>query len=96
MWQCHAVAQVPPVLPQPPCGKHDSIVKMLNDKYKELRIAAAIITAQSAVIEVFTAESGTWTILVTMPGRPTCIVSAGDDWQDYEKKVPGAPVGAPL
>lgn len=90
--QCHALAQVPPQIPRMPCGNHDSIIKMLGEHYKEYRVAAAIITEQAALIEVLTAASGTWTILITMPRGPTCIISAGDGWQDYEKKLPETPL----
>jgi len=33
---------------------------------------------QTAIIEVFTSKSGTWTILLTRPDGASCIVSAGE------------------
>lgn len=76
-------------LAQSPCGNHDQIVKMLDTKYKELRIAAAIMAGRQSMIEIFTSATGTWTILVTTGGGATCIVSAGEGWEAFEKKILG-------
>ena len=33
------------------------------------------------MVELFTAETGTWTILITMPGGPTCVLGSGQSWE---------------
>ncbi len=40
---------------------------------------------QTGVIELFTAESGSWTILITMPGGVTCMMGSGEGWEDQRK-----------
>lgn len=63
------------------CGKRDSIVERLQDKYGETRQSMGL-QQNNGVLEVFASEaSGSWTILVTMPNGMTCLVAAGDAWE---------------
>jgi len=70
-----------PAVAQTPCGPRADIIKMLSDKYRE-RPRAIAIANQTSLIEVFTSEAGTWTILVTRPKGATCIIGAGQSWED--------------
>ncbi len=63
------------------CGKHVDFVKALTDKFEEQGKAMAI-AGQRNLLEVFTSKSGTWTILMTSPEGKTCIVAAGNSWED--------------
>lgn len=69
-----------------PCGKRDEMVKALASQYREAPRALGLAN-QSAIIEIFTSKAGTWTILLTRPDGGSCIVSAGDNWED----IPPAP-----
>ncbi len=73
-----------------PCGPRTDIIKMLTDKYSEQPRAMAI-AGQTSLIEVFTSKAGSWTILVTQPKGATCIIGAGQSWEDIpeEKKLTG-------
>ena len=45
--------------------------------------------ADNAVVEVFASpETGTWTITVTRPGGPTCMVASGDAWEAVAEALP--------
>ena len=64
-----------------PCGKRDDIVKSLASQYREEPRGMGLAN-QSTVIEIFTSKSGSWTILLTKPDGASCIVSAGEAWED--------------
>ena len=52
-----------------------------NDKYQETGKALAI-AGQVNLVEVFASKAGTWTILVTTPEGKSCIIAAGNSWED--------------
>ncbi len=74
------------------CGTRDSVVEKLGTKYGETRRGAGM--SGSAVIEVWALSDGTFTILLTYPNGTSCIVAAGDGWQDYTGEM--TPVGDPV
>jgi hypothetical protein len=72
------------------CGERAKIVEVLNTKYQEARLSGGIIGQEgSGVMELFVSKKGTWTILATMAEGKTCIVAAGQSWQDMPEKVAG-------
>lgn len=74
-WTFPATAQ------QLPCGKRDEMVKSLYSQFRESPRAMGLAN-QTAIIEIFTSKSGSWTILLTKPNGASCIVSAGEAWED--------------
>ena len=62
------------------CAPHDAVVKVLAGKYQENRHALGLIN-EKAVMEVFISPKGTWTMLVTDQHGVTCIIAAGDAWE---------------
>lgn len=65
----------------PACADHASVVDRLETIYGEGRQAMGL-GANNTVIEVYaSAETGSWTITVTQPGGPTCLVAAGQSFQ---------------
>ncbi len=66
------------------CAPRDIIVGRLADKYGETRKSMGL-NQNNGVVEVFASqETGTWTILVTMPTGMSCLMAAGQDWQGGE------------
>ncbi|MFO1132519.1 MAG: hypothetical protein U1E16_11000 [Hyphomicrobiales bacterium] len=63
------------------CANHDEIVKVLAQRYHEAPRAIGL-ASRSAVIEVFTSKSGTWTILLTKTDGASCILAAGSNWEE--------------
>jgi hypothetical protein len=75
------------------CASHDSVVARLAEGYGETRQAIGI-GQNNAVLEVFASlQTRTWTITVTMPNGPTCVVAAGEAYQALGEPLPapGAP-----
>jgi hypothetical protein len=71
-----------------PCASHDVVVERLADGYGESRQAMGL-ASNNAVIEVYaSAASGSWTITVTNPGGPTCLVASGEGFQLLAEPLP--------
>lgn len=68
-----------PATAQMLCGDRDQIVVSLSDRWDEQRTGIGL-SSSGAVWEIFSSQNGTWTMLVTTPDGPTCIVSAGEHW----------------
>jgi hypothetical protein len=62
------------------CGERDQILKRLEQVHEETPQAIGL-AGDGAVVEVLVSPDGGWTILVTYPRRPTCVVAAGPAWE---------------
>jgi anti-sigma factor RsiW len=79
-----------PAMAQVPCGPHAAILDHLAQRYGEKPHSIAL-TDQGSLIEVVVSPAGTWTILVTQPKGPSCIVATGKQWETVAATVePGA------
>ncbi len=64
------------------CGKRADMVDQAAEKYGEIRRGGGLVGAQ-AIIELYVSEeTGTWTIFQTTPNGLTCLMAAGESWQD--------------
>ena len=70
----HAVAPVQYV-----CAERGVVAGHLKDRYGESHVGAGV-AASGALIELFVAPTGTWTLIVSGPDGKSCIVSHGDGW----------------
>jgi hypothetical protein len=67
--------------PAGPCADRASLIERLEKHFGEVRQAMGLDRAD-AVVEVFaSAETGTWTILVTTPNGVSCMMATGDLWE---------------
>jgi hypothetical protein len=58
------------------------VIKALGDRFHETQSATAL-TSAGTLLEVLTASDGaTWTIVVSRPDGLSCVVAAGQNWQD--------------
>lgn len=64
------------------CGQRASIIDGLTKKYKEMPNAFGI-SGEKTLVELFTSESGSWTMLMTRPGGVTCIMAVGQSWEQF-------------
>lgn len=62
------------------CGRHEKVTAFLSKKYKE-EVTAMGLVSNKGFMQLFVAESGTWTILLTTPQGISCIVAAGDSYE---------------
>ncbi len=63
------------------CGAHKRMVEVLANKYNEVPKAIGTVN-EKRFMEVYVSKSGSWTILVTSADGQSCIVAAGQDWED--------------
>ena len=61
------------------CGQHDAIVEELRSGYGE-ELTAWALTTDDNLLELYVAESGTFTVLITYPNGMICLLEAGTDW----------------
>ena len=70
------------------CGPREAVVTRLAEGYGEVRQSVGI-GSNNAVVEVFaSAETGSWTITVTAPGGMTCLVAAGQEFEELAEALP--------
>lgn len=60
----------------PKCAKHEQIVKLLKDRFKEKRTAIGLV-ANKGVMELYVSKGGSWTALFTRPDGVACVMAAG-------------------
>lgn len=70
------------------CAPRDAVVERLAEGYGETRQSVGL-GANNAVVETFaSAETGSWTITVTMPGGLTCLVASGQSYESVKEAKP--------
>ena len=57
------------------CASHEKMIELLSKRFSEVPKAIGLV-------EVYVSKTGTWTILVTNSEGQTCILAAGNDWED--------------
>jgi hypothetical protein len=71
------------------CLDRARVLDMLENRFGETRRAMGVAHG-NAVVEVFaSAESGNWTITVTLPGGMTCLLASGHGFENMEAALPG-------
>jgi len=66
------------------CGDRTKVVERLASKYGEVRQSMGL-AQNNGVLEVFASpDSGTWTIVITLPSGMTCLVAAGEAFEAVE------------
>lgn len=64
------------------CGERSDVLTKLAVDFRE-RPASVALTNDGQLLEVLKSDSKlTWTILITNPNGVTCLVAAGESWQD--------------
>lgn len=63
------------------CGERDVIVARLGQLFQEHQIGYGLV-GQAAVVEIYVSAAGTWTVLMTDVSGRTCIMGAGEGWEN--------------
>lgn len=69
------------------CGQHTDVISKLKNSYEEQPVGMGLST-DGGLIEIYSSENGTWTILITRPSGVACLVAAGDSWEELKDSVP--------
>ena len=85
-----AAGQAAPALGLAACGERADILASLEDAYLEMPRAIAL-TNDGAVIEILASPTGSWSMLITYPNLPTCLMAAGEAWESVPLLVSDQP-----
>ena len=77
---------------QTACADRSTVTERLKTNYGE-EFAGGGLRNSDSIFEVWMAEeTGTWTIIMTMPNGQSCVMAAGTDWRGA---LPQVPAGIP-
>jgi hypothetical protein len=62
------------------CGERAVLIEQFAAQHRETPQALGL-GADGGIIEVLVSPDGGWTMLVTYPDRPTCVVAMGEAWE---------------
>ncbi len=80
-------AAAPQAAAQTLCGERAEILDRLEQQFAETPQALGL-SEDGALVEVMVSPAGGWTILVTYPKRPSCVVATGEGWESLLVPVP--------
>jgi hypothetical protein len=84
-----ALAIPSPATAAPSCAPRTELLKQLSARYSEAPVAVGL-ASNGALIELLTSGSGaTWTLIVSQPNGASCLVAAGESWQDLKRAAAG-------
>src|SRR5262245_50244891 len=63
------------------CAAYSDVTKFLAGTYQENRRALGVVN-DKAIVEVFTSPQGTRTMLITDRSGLSCILAAGESWEE--------------
>ena len=70
------------------CTSHEKMIELLTQRYSEVPKAVGLVD-KKRVMEVFVSKTGTWTILVTNSEGQTCMLAAGQAYEDVPVEFSG-------
>lgn len=72
----------------PACGARAAVIETLAQQYGETRRGIGI-AANNTVMEIFaSADTGSWTIAVTLPDGQTCLMASGQGYEAIAEDLP--------
>lgn len=76
-----------PAYAAPNCAPRDNVIERLEGRYGESRQGIGV-ARQGAVMEIFAnTETGSWTIVVTLPTGMACLVATGQSYENLSETV---------
>lgn len=69
------------------CGPRAQVLQVLAERYSETRRGIGL-SGPSSVVELFAADSGSWTVLVTLPDGRSCLLLSGQGWEAVKDPLP--------
>ena len=77
-----------PAHAQPVCALRDTVLAGLEKTYKEEPVAIGL-ASNGGVIEVIVSPSGSFTIILTRTNGISCVMAAGEAWENIPFKDKG-------
>jgi hypothetical protein len=70
-----------PAMAQTVCGERTKFLRHLSSGYSEAPVAMGLVS-NGSILEVLASKKGSWTIIVTRPDGTSCVVAAGEAWEE--------------
>ncbi len=71
------------------CTTRAEVTKQLDSGYSEAPVAIGL-SRNGVVVEVFsTSDGSTWTMIITMPDGTSCMMAAGEAWENLPASLRG-------
>lgn len=70
------------------CEARVSMVDKLKSQYGETRRGAGL-QSDTGIVELYVADDGSWTLLLTLPNGQSCPVAVGEAWEDDRDALKG-------
>lgn len=84
-----AMSAMPVAAETTPCGPRPELVKQLSKRFHEEPVAIGL-TNKGSLVEVLTSDNGsTWTIMISQPNGSSCVVAAGEGWEELKRVAAG-------
>lgn len=87
-WLVFMALMTRPAQAQTVCGERKVIMLSLEKTFSEAPVSMGL-ASNGAMIEVFASSSGSFTILLTRPDGVSCVMAAGENWENLPKKLIG-------
>lgn len=70
------------------CAPRERVITQLAERFGETRQSIGI-ESNNSVVEVFASnETGSWTIILTLPNGLSCLVAAGESFETLAENLP--------
>ena len=71
------------------CTTRAQVTKQLDSRYSEAPVAIGL-SRNGGVVEVLsTSDGSTWTMIITMPDGTSCMMAAGEAWENLPASLRG-------
>ena len=74
--------------PQTFCDERVKVIAALEKMYQEPPVSMGL-TNSGSMIEVFKSSKGSWSIVATQPSGTTCLIAAGEHWENVAARSAG-------
>lgn len=82
-----------PAAAQTVCGPRENVISHLEGKYGETQSSSGFSESSRSIIEVYSnEETGTWTIIRSMPNGVSCLVDSGIGFAVSADEPKGDPI----
>ncbi len=67
------------------CGDRGELIEKLENSFSETPHSMGL-ASNGSMIEIFASPDGSWTIVMTQPDGVTCLMAAGENWEELPQK----------
>lgn len=70
-----------PATAQEICDNRKKILRHLEQNYGETPKALGFAATGGRIVELFTSDTGSWTLIISAPIGISCLMANGENWQ---------------